>query len=113
MHRITCVIHIFLTSNKTRILNNNKWNLHIVISDIGCSLILGNIAYRKSADQGYNRYSEIFIASYAVDGNTDPRLKHNHCALAEYLGPYSYSWVVDLGELHEIEKVTLIGTLGE
>ena len=88
-------------------------NLYIVISDVGCPVISGNVAYRKPADQGYYDYSEDFHASNAVDGDTDPKIRHHHCALAEYLGPHKYSWIVDLGELYDLEEVTLIGTLGE
>ena len=87
--------------------------LIIVISDVGCTLIEGNVAYRKPADQGFFMYSEAYCAANAVDGDTDPRIKHHHCALAEFLGEHKYSWVVDFGELYDIEEVTLIGTLGE
>jgi len=81
--------------------------------DVGRVLISGNVAYRKYADQGWNDYSEVYKAGNAVDGDTDPKIRHQHCSLAQQYGLIKFSWLVDLGELYDIEEVTLIGTLGE
>ena len=54
-----------------------------------------------------------YWASFAVDGNTDPIMGHKHCAYAEPGSQDGHSWRVDLGDLYNIEKITLYGTRGE
>ena len=76
-------------------------------------IISGNVAYKKVAQQGMGRWGRAFPAWNAVDGNTDPNMWHRHCAWAQSKGKYGYSWVVDLTDLYEIEKITLYATSGE
>jgi len=59
------------------------------------------------------QWARAYGARNAVDGNTDPIMEHRHCAWAQSNGKYGYSWVVDLKELYEIEKITLYATRGE
>ena len=52
-------------------------------------------------------------AKNAVDGNTDPVMKHKHCSWAQNGGPLGYSWKIDLQDFYDIETITLYATKGE
>ena len=54
------------------------------------------------------RYPYVFTADRAVDGNTDPDVYHNHCALLDSLSPnIPCWWYVELGDVYQITKVIL------
>ena len=68
------------------------------------------MALEKPATQIGTYYStqNVFTSDRAVDGNTDPNVFHNYCAL-----PDSFSsqipcwWYVELGDVYSITKVIL------
>ena len=51
----------------------------------------------------------VFKASLAVDGDTPPYARHEHCAGPDAGWGYRAWWMVDLGQLYVIYNVSLWG----
>ena len=72
-------------------------------------ILIGNVALEKPATQiGTYLHLSLFIADRAVDGNTNPHVFNNSCALPDSFSPnIPCWWYVDLGDLYRITKVIL------
>ena len=69
--------------------------------------IPGNVAFGKSATQ--SRTWGGHGASRAVDGDTTPDINSGHCAHPSRSNNRKAWWMVDLGQQHVIQYVTLFG----
>ena len=71
-------------------------------------IISGNVAYHKIASQAdRTRWSRMWPANGAVDGNTDTDMTHGHCAHPQSDWGGRASWMVDLVDTYNISKVTI------
>ena len=75
-------------------------------------MVSGNVAYKKPAQMGSGMWGKRWPAKKAVDGNTDPVMKHEHCSWAQGGGPLGHSWKIDLQDFYDIETITLYATSG-
>ncbi|KAK2152058.1 hypothetical protein NP493_2533g00022 [Ridgeia piscesae] len=71
----------------------------------------GNVAFKKNANQigeKTNRYSRLYPANRAVDGNTDSEMNHTHCAHPmTYTTTLTAWWKVDLDDTYRIYSVVI------
>ncbi|KAI0231380.1 Receptor-type tyrosine-protein phosphatase mu, partial [Lamellibrachia satsuma] len=76
----------------------------------GTACQTGNVGYKKLANQSGengNYWSKKYPASYAVDGDTNPDLDHNSCAVPFDDQGANAWWMVDLGQKYSISSVVI------
>ena len=79
----------------------------VIVMYVNIHLILGNVAYRKSASQESYTWGDQFPADRAVDGNVDQWRSHEHCALPDRGQGTNAWWQVDLGGIFDILRVEI------
>ena len=75
------------------------------------SLGIRELDINRAVDQStwqHNTYQNRYVSSFAADGNFDPWLDQNSCAMMN--GVYKGWWAVDLEESFQLNRATLTTT---